>query len=81
MTGIILGLLPIAFADVSLWTAAALFAIIIFFYLLSANMANSLGDSLGYGWGQRVALRRWLRFVAERQRGADDAQPIPARKD
>ena len=76
LAGIVLGLLPIAFADVSLWTAVALFAIIIFFYLLSANLANSVGDSLGYRWGQREAKRRWQRFVAERQRGAKGAQPV-----
>jgi hypothetical protein len=34
--------------------------------LLSANLANSLGDSLGYAWGQSLVRREWTRFVAER---------------
>jgi hypothetical protein len=38
----------------------------LFFYLLSANLANSVGDSLGYRWGQAVFNRHWRRFVAKR---------------
>src|SRR5581483_2816983 len=64
LTGIILGLLPIAFFDVHPSTAIALFAIIIFFYLLSANLANSVGDALGYAWGQSLARRRLQAFAA-----------------
>jgi hypothetical protein len=66
LAGIILGLLPIAFYDVHPWTAIALFAIIIFFYLLAANLANSLGDALGYAWGQSAARKR-LQALAEAQ--------------
>ncbi|HXG35601.1 MAG TPA: hypothetical protein VNL15_01385 [Dehalococcoidia bacterium] len=66
LAGIILGLLPIAFADVQLWTGVALFAIIIFFYLLAANLANSLGDALGYRWGQAAARRKWEAHLRKR---------------
>ncbi len=66
--GLVLSLLPIAFAGVELWAVLAFFGILGFFYLLSANLANSLGDALGYRWGQFTFRRRWQRFVAERDR-------------
>ncbi len=65
-TGVALSLVPIAFGGVTLWTVAGFVAILVFFYLLSANLANSLGDALGYRWGQSTFRRRWQRFVAER---------------
>ena len=64
--GVTLALLPIAFGGVKLWTVLAFFGLLAFFYLASANLANSLGDALGYRWGQSVFRRRWERFVAER---------------
>jgi hypothetical protein len=68
--GVILALLPLAFANVSWWSVVAFFGLLAFFYLLSANLANSLGDSLGYRWGQSLVRREWTRFIAARD--ADD---------
>ena len=64
--GVILALLPLAFANVSWLSVLAFFGLLAFFYLLSANLANSLGDSLGYRWGQSLVRREWTRFVSER---------------
>jgi hypothetical protein len=69
--GVIVALLPFVFGDVSWWTVAAFFGLLAFFYLLSANLANSLGDSLGYRWGQSLVRREWARFIRER-----DAQTV-----
>ena len=44
----------------------AFFGLLVLFYLLSANLANSVGDSLGYAWGQSLVRREWARFAAER---------------
>ena len=35
-------------------------------YVAAANIANSVGDAIGYRWGQRVLERRWGAFVAAR---------------
>jgi len=67
--GVTLALLPIAFGGVKLWTVLAFFGLLVFFYLLSANAANSLGDAWGYRWGQALFRRRWERFVAQRDAG------------
>ncbi len=64
--GVVLGLLPLAFAGAAWWTILAFFGIMGFFYVLSANLANSLGDALGYRWGQSLLRRRWERFVRDR---------------
>ena len=64
--GVIFALLPLAFWDVSWWSVAAFFGLLVFFYLLSANLANSLGDSLGYAWGQSLVRREWTRFLKKR---------------
>jgi len=64
--GVIVALLPLAFADVSWWSVLAFFGLLAFFYLLSANLANSLGDALGYRWGQSLVRREWGRFIASR---------------
>jgi hypothetical protein len=34
-------------------------------YVLSANLANTFGDSLGYRWGQRAAERKWRQLMSE----------------
>src|SRR5262249_10922253 len=65
--GVIAALLPLAFWDVSWLTVSAFFGLLVFFYLLSANLANSLGDSLGYAWGQALVRRDWQRFVRGRE--------------
>ena len=64
--GVIIALLPFVFGDVGLWTVLAFFGLLAFFYLLSANLANSLGDALGYRWGQSLVRREWARFLASR---------------
>jgi hypothetical protein len=35
-------------------------------YVAAANIANSLGDALGYRWGQRVLEKRWDEFQQAR---------------
>ena len=45
------------------WNVAGFFLALAAFYLGAANLANTLGDSLGYRWGQAEARRRWRRFV------------------
>jgi hypothetical protein len=64
--GVILALAPLAFAGVQWWTVTLFFGLMFFFYVFSANLANSLGDALGYRWGQTTFRRRWEAFVAER---------------
>jgi hypothetical protein len=64
--GITVALLPLALVGVAWWTFVSFFGLLAFFYLLSANLANSVGDSLGYSWGQAVFRRHWRRFVAGR---------------
>jgi hypothetical protein len=64
--GVILALLPLALFDVFWWSVGAFFGLLVLFYLLSANLANSLGDWLGYRWGQSLVRREWARFTASR---------------
>lgn len=64
--GVIVALVPLAFAGVTWWSAALFFVLLLFFYVLSANLANSLGDALGWRWGQSTIRRRWQKLVAER---------------
>jgi hypothetical protein len=64
--GVIVSLLPLAIWDVSWGTGLAFVVILLFFYLLSANLANSVGDSLGYRWGQAVIRSHWTEFLRER---------------
>lgn len=66
--GVVAALVPIAFGNVTWWSVLAFFALLAFFYLLSANLANSLGDALGYRWGQSLVRREWARFTADRDR-------------
>jgi len=37
-------------------------------YVAAANIANWLGDALGYRWGQRALERRWQAFQEARDR-------------
>ena len=64
--GVIAALLPLAFGGVQWWTVSLFFGLMIFFYIFSANLANSVGDTLGYRWGLATFRRRWDAFVAER---------------
>lgn len=70
--GVVIALVPLAFAGVTWWSAALFFALLLLFYLLSANLANSLGDALGWRWGQSIIRRGWQRLVQER----DGTPPI-----
>ena len=67
--GVTVALLPLAFGGVTWWSMALFFGLLLFFYLLSANLANSVGDALGYRWGRSIMRRRWERFAAEREAG------------
>ena len=64
--GVIVALLPFVFADVTWWSVIAFFGLLFGFYVLSANLANSVGDALGYRWGQAIMGREWARFTASR---------------
>jgi len=64
--GVTLALVPLAFGGVQWWTVSLFFGLMVFFYILSANLANSVGDALGYAWGQSMLRKRWGQFVAER---------------
>ncbi len=70
--GVVLSLLPLVFAGATWWSILSFFVILAFFYVLSANVANSLGDALGYRWGQSIVRRRWERFVAVREAARPD---------
>jgi hypothetical protein len=37
-------------------------------YVAAANIANWLGDAIGYRWGQRVLEKRWPEFVKTRDK-------------
>ena len=64
-----IALLPLIFVGATWWAVVSFFALFAFFYLLSANLANSLGDALGYHWGESLVRKRWRRFLAQRDRG------------
>ena len=70
--GVCVALLPLILFGVIWWTFVAFFGLMLSFYLLSANLANSVGDSLGYAWGQAVFRRHWQRFVARRDAASAD---------
>lgn len=65
--GVVLGLLPLAFFGVSWWTVVAFFGLMMLFYIGSANLANSVGDAVGYRWGQAALRKRWEAFVRARE--------------
>ena len=50
------------------WNVLALVVTLVFGYVAAANIANWLGDAIGYRWGQRVLEKRWQAFVRERER-------------
>ncbi len=64
--GVIVAVLPLIFFGATTWAIIGFIALLAFFYLLSANLANSVGDALGYHWGESLARKRWERFLAER---------------
>jgi hypothetical protein len=66
--GVTVALLPFVFGNVTLLTAALFFGLLFLFYVGSANLANSVGDALGYRWGRSLFERRWRDFLAGRDR-------------
>ncbi len=64
--GVTVSLLPFVFGDVTVLTAVAFFGLLLVFYIGSANLANSVGDALGYRWGRSLFEKRWRDFIAER---------------
>ena len=64
--GVVLGLAPLAFFGVSWWTVLLFFGTMALFYIGSANVANSVGDAVGYRWGQSELRKRWQAFRASR---------------
>lgn len=76
-TGVIVSLLPFVIGGrVTVLTAGLFLGLLVFFYLFSANLANSVGDALGYRWGQSTIRRRWEKLVAERD-GPGGAETRP----
>ncbi|HEY5639072.1 MAG TPA: hypothetical protein VIW01_03395 [Dehalococcoidia bacterium] len=72
--GVSLALVPLAFGGVKWWSVTGFFGLMIFFYIFSANLANSVGDALGYRWGLAIFRRYWEQHLAERVAGdAGDA--------
>lgn len=71
--GVIVALLPLAFVGVAWWTFASFFVLMFGFYVLSANLANSVGDSLGYRWGTSVFRKRWDKY---KQANAARSAPV-----
>jgi hypothetical protein len=67
--GVTLALLPFVFGDVSWLTVILFFGLLLVFYIGSANLANSVGDALGYRWGRSLFENRWHEFVSNRDRG------------
>lgn len=64
--GVTLALLPFVFADVSVVTIVLFFGLMLVFYIGSANLANSVGDALGYRWGRSLFEKLWRDFTAAR---------------
>ena len=50
------------------WNVAASVVAFGVCYVAAANIANSLGDTIGYRWGQRLLEQRWQAFVRERDK-------------
>lgn len=66
--GVIVALLPLILFDVRWWTFALFFVLMFSFYVASANLANWIGDAIGYRWGQATFKQRWDKHVAARDR-------------
>lgn len=64
--GVIFALVPLAFAGVTWWSAALFFGTMLFFYIAAANLANSVGDAIGYRWGRAIFRKHWNAYVAQR---------------
>lgn len=75
--GVIVALLPLIFAGVAWWTFLLFFVLMFGFYVASANLANWIGDALGYYWGQSIFRNRWQKHLAARDAQASAAARAP----
>jgi hypothetical protein len=69
--GLALGLSLALFLMVVLpfwWNVGASIVVFGVTYVAAANIANWLGDALGYLWGRRELEKRWQAFVRERDK-------------
>ena len=64
--GVVVSLLPLILYDVQWWTFVAFFVLMFGFYVASANLANWIGDAIGYRWGQATFKQRWDKYLAGR---------------
>ncbi|MDP2949364.1 MAG: hypothetical protein Q8P22_07490 [Chloroflexota bacterium] len=48
------------------WNVLAFVLVLGASYVAAANVANWLGDAIGYRWGQRTLERRWREYVGRR---------------
>lgn len=48
------------------WKIVAFFLVLGAGYVAAANLANWLGDAIGYRWGQNTLDRRWRQFLARK---------------
>ena len=49
------------------WNTAAFIGGLAASYVISGNLANTLGDSIGYRWGQSAAQRKWQQLAQKRE--------------
>lgn len=75
--GVVVALLPLALAGVRWWTFVLFFILMFGFYVASANLANWIGDAIGYRWGQSTFRRRWDKHLAARDAGQPSAARAP----
>ena len=73
--GVGVALLPLILVGVTWWAFALFLGLMLFFYIASANLANWIGDELGYKWGQSIFRGRWNRWVAQRDAEKAAARP------
>lgn len=64
--GVFAALLPLILYGVQWWTFVLFFVLMFGFYVASANLANWIGDAIGYRWGQSTFRARWERHAADR---------------
>jgi hypothetical protein len=50
------------------WNVAVSVVTLCASHVAAANIANWLGDAIGYRWGQRVLEKRWQAFAREREK-------------
>ena len=73
-----LALIPLAFWGVTWWSVSLFFGLMFGFYLLSANLANTVGDAIGYRLGQAAFRKKWPVAARPTSVGATFRSPPPA---